>query len=57
MKSLAYALAGRYPVTVKFPDGTVVELSLRDGFRFLDSLSREGYETLEHESLDKADAG
>lgn len=32
------------PVTITVPDGVVVRLSLRDGFRLLDTLSREGWQ-------------
>lgn len=43
MRRLAYAL-GAPRTTIKFEDGTVIELDLHNGFKFLSSMIKEGWE-------------
>jgi len=49
LRRLAYGLAGHHggSVTVKFEDGTTVEMGLAEGFRFMSTLGREGYEIVD----------
>lgn len=59
LRRLAYGLAGHHggSVTVKFEDGTTVEMGLVEGFRFMSTLGREGYEIVDEPQAPAEDHG